>query len=698
MKKLRIWALLAILAFAWRPAVAQFAAGQILTAAQLNAAFASVLSLAGGTLTGPLTVPTLTVTTALNTAQANITGGTISGLSAPLPLASGGTGCTFGSGACLDNVSGLTGTGLLTRVGAGNYAFATSTGTGAVALATAPTINSPTITGTGTGAFSTLSAATANPSFSYRNTGAGGTARSYAAKFGDYVSVRDFGSAATCNGSGDDGAAFTNALAVAGTIHVPAGAACVISSNLTLPAGKEIYIEAGATISVNAAVTLVIRGVVRAPLTQIFVGAGSVVGIGEVWPEWFGATGTGTAHNDAAAIQAAENSVEVAANLSDGARVVRFRPVAYGVGSTITITPQATHKIKWAGAGSSSGQTNFIGLSTFTGTSVIQIAGSGVETGFSLEGFSVSPQTVGAGPAQGIHFGSSPTTWLIGGKTPAVISDVYVVDFNTDYLIQDARMLLFYSVAGWCVSNASCTPLNITNSASASSFTGDLTFISGQFVAPQSTTSQYSITIGSSTNGASVSGIRFLGTVIYYGGVQMLAQSSGLIDDIWFENGFQLDQTTHYGLNIGSSSSGTLTDIHLDNSYLFGTLSNTSPLINVYASSSTTSNIFINGNIFYGYNSTAAPFTISGVNTLNFSGNKIRNVIYSGGTLINVTGSTLFQIEGNAISSSTFGYLLTIGASQDYYAARSNLCGGAGTSGCVNNVAAGAHATVDGNW
>lgn len=71
---------------------AQFQPGQILTAAQLNAAFANVLSLAGGVLNGPLTVPTLTVTGTENIANVNITGGTISGLSSPIAVPSGGTG------------------------------------------------------------------------------------------------------------------------------------------------------------------------------------------------------------------------------------------------------------------------------------------------------------------------------------------------------------------------------------------------------------------------------------------------------------------------------------------------------------------------------------------------------------------------------------------------------------------------------
>lgn len=101
---------------AMRPNIADagiitFTSGQVLTASALNNNFSAVVPLAGGvTLTGPLTIPTLTVT------------GTLS-LSTALPVASGGTGAASASGAALDNITGFSGTGLLTRTGAGAYSF-----------------------------------------------------------------------------------------------------------------------------------------------------------------------------------------------------------------------------------------------------------------------------------------------------------------------------------------------------------------------------------------------------------------------------------------------------------------------------------------------------------------------------------------------------------------------------------------------
>ncbi|WP_186260354.1 hypothetical protein [Burkholderia gladioli] len=70
---------------------AQFVPGQVLTASQLNAAFANVMPRSGGTLTGPLTVPSLTSTGAVTVQSLNLTGG-------PMPVASGGTGTSSATG------------------------------------------------------------------------------------------------------------------------------------------------------------------------------------------------------------------------------------------------------------------------------------------------------------------------------------------------------------------------------------------------------------------------------------------------------------------------------------------------------------------------------------------------------------------------------------------------------------------------
>ena len=58
-----------------------------------------------------------------NASAVAITGGTITGLSSPMPVASGGTNSASASGTALDNITGFASTGFLTRTGAGTYAF-----------------------------------------------------------------------------------------------------------------------------------------------------------------------------------------------------------------------------------------------------------------------------------------------------------------------------------------------------------------------------------------------------------------------------------------------------------------------------------------------------------------------------------------------------------------------------------------------
>lgn len=114
---------------------AQFTPGQILTAAQLNSALAAKLPLAGGTLTGPLTAPSLSVTGIATLPSVAITGGTITGLSAPVPVASGGTGAATQSAA----LAGLLGSSAVPIANGGTGA--TTTAAALTALGATPIIS-----------------------------------------------------------------------------------------------------------------------------------------------------------------------------------------------------------------------------------------------------------------------------------------------------------------------------------------------------------------------------------------------------------------------------------------------------------------------------------------------------------------------------------------------------------------------------
>lgn len=186
----------ALLFLACSAANAQFVTGQILTAAQLNAAFANVLSTSGGTLTGPLTVQggttlanltvngTFTVPGgfspgSLSPQAANSLLGNASSATAPPSVVAVPSCSASGNALKWTSASGFTcGAGnALTSNPLSQFAATTSaqlagvvsdeSGSGSLLFGTSPTIATPaisggTISGTpisgSTGAFTTLSA------------------------------------------------------------------------------------------------------------------------------------------------------------------------------------------------------------------------------------------------------------------------------------------------------------------------------------------------------------------------------------------------------------------------------------------------------------------------------------------------------------------------------------------------------------
>lgn len=81
-------------------------------------------------------------------------------LGGTLGTANGGTNCSLASGLCLDNITGFSGTGFISRTGAGAYSFTGSSGTGNVCLTTNCVMVTPNL---GTPSAVTLTNATGLP-------------------------------------------------------------------------------------------------------------------------------------------------------------------------------------------------------------------------------------------------------------------------------------------------------------------------------------------------------------------------------------------------------------------------------------------------------------------------------------------------------------------------------------------------------
>ena len=658
------------------------------------------------------TYQNLTVLGTTHEGAVAVTGGTIDGT----PI--GATTRSTGAFTALSANGSFTATGLVTTADlatqAANTVLANATGSAASPAAFAmPSCNTSAsaLTWTSSTGFTCNSAVIASNVSGVVAVANGGSGT--ASPGGVDVTAAPY--SAACNGSTNDAAAFASALAANKIVRVPnTGSPCLIGTTQTWPAGTVVVFAPGAAITVSTGITVTIQGQVGHDSTaNIFQGAGTVTGLAWVRPEWWGATGTGTAHNDAPAVQSAVNSMEASSG-SDGNPCVAFQGKQYGIGSTVTVTMQPPVRTCMEGTGASGTAANtpteFVGLATFTGTAVFKFTGnaSGASPDWNIGDFSVYPQTVGSGPTVGIQIGYGTNT-LQGAFHEALWHNIHVQDFGTDWGIANARLMRFDNVSGWSVNNASGTSLLITTSAASSSnFSGDMEFIGSQFVG---VVGGYALQILSPNgSGATVGGVKFHGTDFYLGGMSIASTGGGNIQDIWFDSGFQYD-----GINgavafvISSSGSGsTITDVHVTDGYFSG--APTVIPINISSvSSGKVNGIYIKGNLIQ-YTTTlttSAVLALSGVTGGIIADNDFIDVGTGTNAVMSLSNDRNIQVVNNTaeqrLFANVFAYFVYINTVSDYYNITGNLSNGIATNGTtqnanVGNPAAGAHANVSGNW
>jgi parallel beta-helix repeat protein len=193
----------------------------------VSSALAASVTGSGGIVLG--TSPTISGPT--------ITGGTISGLSSPIPVASGGTNSASASGTALDNIAGFSGTGLLLRTGAGAYSFQapgagvqTALGVAANASGGIPLVNGSVTSG------------------DCMQWSASGVQDSGSACYDTkVVNVTSYGAVGNSNGTHGNGTdnttAFQNAMNAAsgGSLFIPCGT-YRLTATITVTDGKPRYI------------------------------------------------------------------------------------------------------------------------------------------------------------------------------------------------------------------------------------------------------------------------------------------------------------------------------------------------------------------------------------------------------------------------------------------------------------------------
>jgi len=125
--------------------------------------------------------------------------------------------------------------------------------------------------------------------------------------------------------------------------------AITMTANVTIPSTMQLFFAEGGLVNL-AGFTLTINGAFDAGAYQVFAGTGSVVfGNGrEVYPEWWGVTGT----NDYIPVQSAIDSITTSTG------VVRLLAKTYTLGATGVVVPQY---VRVAGAGVHSTTINYSG-------------------------------------------------------------------------------------------------------------------------------------------------------------------------------------------------------------------------------------------------------------------------------------------------------------------------------------------------
>ncbi len=450
--------------------------------------------------------------------------------------------------------------------------------------------------------------------------GTGAGTRTLQAKARDIVSSADFDT-------------LTNALAQADEVAIVDNK--TISANESLPRGKGLRFLKGA-LTIATGVTLTIACPVYAQARQIFSGAGTVLGIKDVRPEWWGVARNGTT-DDAAAFQKAQACIE-ASGSSDGDRcVLRMLNGSYALASTVIVNPTAAFRIDWEGMGGAGG-TTIVGRASFTGTSVLSVTGNTnttVGASFKVSGFRVIPQTANSGATVGILVGGSGTYALQGGPHQSCIfEDVGVYDFPQCWQVRNARLIQWQRCGGWVETITGARSIRILASA-LGEFTGDLDFYSCQMVA--NANDAIALDVEASGTGT-ISGLGFHSHIMYAGKANIVASGGSRCCDIWFNPRCQYDVVTKEGFQILATGAGSrVYNVNILNNYFSGGLVAAYKLVNIFtALSGSVKSVKVTGNHFR---------------------NTIGDVVYTNGTEVSD-----ISVDDNTFVDNDTGNMVTIGA------------------------------------
>jgi hypothetical protein len=544
--------------------------------------------------------------------------------------------------------------------------------------------------------------------------GTGAVFRSAQDKMRDIISVKDFGAVGT--GSADDRAAIATAFVAATEVYFPPGT-YLVGSNLTVAANKVVRMAAGAAFSVAAGVTLTINAHFEGdPDSYHFQGAGSVVGVVDVYPEWFGAVGNGTT-NDQPAFQRASACVK-----SDGSVAakctIRLQAKNYLLSSSWTVEPTANRPIDVIGMGTLIGGSRLLSSASNTGpVMIVQGNTNAIQNivDFTLSGFAIISQNIGQG--QGLYFNYTGNAQL-NGLQMSLVENIHINNFKQGIVVRNTRLVKFSRTSVWnngidgtTLANANWCMIITDGTVGEFDFCGDLTFDNCQFIARKdfysklvqvNAQSANSATVPSGKTIINVAGIRFNECIFYRGGnssVEFFATNYSQMADVWLTN-CQFDDTTGLKVAIGSANA-LMTDVNIQGNYYTAAAGNC-VLLDGAAASGRINSINIANNYCAGVFGTAATNAV-GVHGINVNGNRWSGVEWSIGSVmrfencsqVNCCDNNMGRAGPNLVGN--FSNVVRLTGTGNYYVVTGNNSAGLATSTLVNNTTGAANTAIANN-
>lgn len=536
---------------------------------------------------------------------------------------------------------------------------------------------------------------------------------SAAAKLKLFIDPMDVPFGALGDGIADDAAAVVAADAAAYASGQPLyiSGDHKISSDITILSD---VVFAGGTLQPIASKTVTMRGEVTAGETRLFSGAGSVVGIRDVCPEWWGALANGTTDN-ITALRAAHTCVQASLASRGGRQKIRLSGGVYGVSDGWLVEPTANVNLRIVGSGTIFGGTRITDLASYTSTAnpVFQIGGNADSiqqiTDWGVTGIAV---VKGAGSAVvGFQVGSNDPTKKLVGQTWQKVEDVFVEGFTFDLRVIHSRQIVFSRVSAWSNNLATATvPLQITTNGW---FTGDLIFDDAcQFVSNSATlASTKCIQIlcetgdyNNATGANQIAGIVFGNLDCYQGqrALEVYCRNGGYISDIWARS-TQFDQQTTNAIwieaNKDSATAPVIQNVNIVDAYFSANLGSTIALVST--AGGIVREVDISSNFNNGGQKEFVKVSGAGVENITINGNRVVNNNNTTGYVIDLGAANIASACGNKLSrtdgASFPDYMVNIGLGANNYVVRDNISAGLAATGVVLDNGGAVTKSVGGN-